>query len=302
MGGGRMDQHGICALCGSSGELKLSHIIPKFVFRYLKKDSFTGRMRMTSNPNVPIQDGDKVYLLCGPCEELFSGKETYFSNAIYRPFKENGFSRLVYESNNLHYFITSVNWRTLYLDLIGFIEEEDEENKITNKQLESLKKAEETMRAYLLGDRIDLDGIENHIFFFDTVKSIKGADLLSNPHILVQGSAFGYTVIAKEFDSIYVFANLTGAIIVTIIKKAKKEKWKNTFVKRKSGKIMAPQFTNSPVFSELFYLQEQRDKYFKQMSENQRELINAKVIRDKDRFKESGTYQRFIKDASIETD
>ncbi|MEW4226411.1 hypothetical protein [Rossellomorea marisflavi] len=293
-----MDHHGICALCKNSEELKLSHIIPKFVFRYLKKDSFTGKMRMVSNPNISVQDGDKAYLLCAACEELFSGKETYFSNAIYRPFKEKGFSRLNYDNNNLHYFITSVNWRTLYLDLNGFIEEEDTENRISSKHLETLKIAEERMRSYLLNNRNDLDIIENHIFFFDTVKSIKGEEL-NDPHSLVQGSAYGYTVISKESDSIYVFANLTGAIIVTIIKKSKKENWRNTFVKKESGRIRAPQISNSPVFSELLYVEEERNNSFSQMSEKQKELIRSKVINNLDKFKESGSYNRAKKDSSI---
>ncbi|WP_191559403.1 hypothetical protein [Metabacillus idriensis] len=296
-----MDLQNRCALCGNQAELKLSHIIPKFVFRYLKKDSFTGRMRMTSDPNRAVQDGDKIYLLCGTCEGLFSKNETYFSNTIYRPFKEGGFNGLKYDKDSLYFFITSVNWRTLYLDLIEFCEDKDEENKATVKQLELLKKAEEIMRSYLLGERSDLDNIENHIFFFDTVKSMEGPETLRNPHVLVQGSAFGYTVLANEHDAIYVFANLTGAIIVTIIKKAKKEKWKNTFVKRESGKIKVPQFTNSPVFSELFYWQEQRDKYLEQMSEKQRNIINEKIINDQDGFEKSGTYKRFIKDTYIET-
>ncbi|REK71975.1 hypothetical protein DX130_19980 [Paenibacillus paeoniae] len=38
-----------CALCGKIAKLEESHIIPKFVFRYLKKDSFTGRLRVDIN-------------------------------------------------------------------------------------------------------------------------------------------------------------------------------------------------------------------------------------------------------------
>lgn len=296
-----MVQQNKCALCDKTAELKLSHIIPKFVFRYLKKDSFTGRMRRTSDPNRSVQDGDKMYLLCEECEGLFSKNETYFSNAIYRPFKEHGFSGTKYEEDQLHRFITSVNWRTLYLDLIGFIEDKDEQNKLTEKQLDLLKNAEAIMRDYLLGERRDIDNIENHIFFFDTVKSVKGNESIKNPHVLVQGSAFGYTVISHEYDAIYVFANLTGIIIVTIIKKAKKEKWRNTFVKRSSGKIKATQYTNSLVFSELFYLQEQREKYLEQMSEKQRHQIQEKIINNPEGFKNSGTYERFIKDSNIKS-
>lgn len=295
-----MNNHTECALCGEMAELKLSHIIPKFVFRYLKKDSFTGRMRIVSDPNKPVQDGDKMYLLCENCEGLFSVNETHFSNKIYRPFKENGFNGAKYDGDWLHYFITSVNWRTLYLDILGFIEGNDDENKITDEQLQTLLKVEDIMRAYLLGKRRDLNNIENHIFFFDTIKSVESTVDLSNPHSLIQGSAFGYTVLNKEFDSIYVFANLTGVIIVTIIKKSKKERWKNTFVKKEPGKIKIPQSSNSLVFSELFYIQEQRATYLDGMSEKQREMLINKIITLQKDFKKSGTYKRLIKDANIE--
>lgn len=289
-----------CALCENVDELKLSHIIPKFVFRYLKKDSFTGRMRNVSNPNQAVQDGDKMYLLCGKCEELFSQRETPFSNKIFHPFKANGFNGLSYDGNWLQYFIVSVNWRTLYLDLKGFVENSDKENGIDEKDLKLLIKTEKVMRDYLLGFRSDLSSIENHIFFFDDIKSIDSSAEINNPHRLIQGSAFGYTVLTKDPKCIYVFANLTGVIIVTIIKRATDEKWKNTYVKQRDGKIRVTQQVKSPIFSELFYIQDQREKYLNKMSEKQKQQIIDKVIDAGESFKESGSYKRFLKDQKIE--
>lgn len=288
-----------CALCGNEDELELSHIIPKFVFRYLKKDSFTGRLRNISNPNKAVQDGDKMYLLCGNCEGLFNQRETPFSNKFFREFKADGFNGLKYDGDWLHYFITSVNWRTLYLDLKGFIEDNDEGNVIDEKDLKLLIKAEQVMRDYLLGHRKDLSSIENHIFFFDDIKSIDSSKDLDSPHRMIQGSAFGYTVITKDPKGIYVFANLTGVIIVTIIKKASKEKWRNSYVKPEPGIIKVPQQVSSPIFSELFYLQEQREKYLNQMSEKQKQQIMDKVIDAGENFEKSGSYKRFVKDQEI---
>lgn len=57
-----------CALCRENKELELSHIVPKFVIRYLKKTS-TGAIRNMENPNKIAQDGEKHYLLCGDCED-----------------------------------------------------------------------------------------------------------------------------------------------------------------------------------------------------------------------------------------
>ncbi|WGV57744.1 hypothetical protein QIH01_19935 [Brevibacillus brevis] len=290
---------GTCALCKKQAELKLSHIIPKFVFRYLKKDSFTGRLRRISDPNVPQQDGDKLEMLCGECEGRFSLNETHFANKMYSPFKKDGFHGLPYEGNWLHYFITSVNWRTLVLDIEAFENDDDEKGKITDKQLANLKRHEEIMRSYLLGQRKDIFSIENHIFFFDTIKSAGSNVAQLNPYSILHGSGFGYTVI-NDSGATYVFANLTGIIIVSIIKKHSLERWKNTYVKLDSGKIKVPQMVdNSPIFSELFFLAEQREEFIRGLSDKQREQLLAKIENDPEGFKASGTYKRKMEDQRL---
>jgi hypothetical protein len=298
--GGKMEAViGQCALCGQEKELKLSHIIPKFVFRFLKKDSYTGKMRNLSNPNVPLQDGDKKYLLCGECEERFSKNETKFSIQVFFPFKQEEIIEFKYDGNWLAHFITSVNWRTLYLDIPGFENHEDEQNLINEKQILVLKKAEETMRQYLLGNRLTLDSIENHIYFFENVQKASKAFNELRPHSMVHGGIFGYTVLSRT-GGIYVFANLLGVIIVTIITKDKHDKWKNTFVKNEAGKIKKPQQASSPVFNEFSYVNSQRVDGFTSLSEKQRQGIVNKIQQNPERFKESASFKRIIKDRNIE--
>lgn len=69
---------GKCALCGEDKELQLSHIIPKFIGKYLKNTSI-GNIRSHENPNRIAQDIEKHYMLCHDCEELFSASERYFA-------------------------------------------------------------------------------------------------------------------------------------------------------------------------------------------------------------------------------
>ncbi len=73
-----------CALCGNEAELELSHTVPKMAVRTLKKTAI-GNIRSTENPNKTIQDSEKLYMLCGDCEDLFSEKETWFANKIFHP-------------------------------------------------------------------------------------------------------------------------------------------------------------------------------------------------------------------------
>jgi len=59
-----------CALCGADPEagLRLSHVVPSFVFLRLKDTAVTGGLRAAGTPNLRRQDGWKARLLCGECE------------------------------------------------------------------------------------------------------------------------------------------------------------------------------------------------------------------------------------------
>jgi hypothetical protein len=93
-------------------------------------------MRNATNPNVPLQDGDKKYLLCSTCDDLFQKNETKFSNQIFIPFKKEGVVNFKYEDNWLLHFITSVNWRILVEDLPGYEAIRDSCKPLLIKQLE----------------------------------------------------------------------------------------------------------------------------------------------------------------------
>jgi len=52
---------GSCRLCSRARELQLSHIVPAFVYRWLKDLSGTGFLRFGKNPNRREQDGLKDF-------------------------------------------------------------------------------------------------------------------------------------------------------------------------------------------------------------------------------------------------
>ena len=157
-----------CALCQQEKELQLSHIIPKFAGRYLKETSI-GNIRNQENPNRTVQDIEKHYLLCHDCEELFSASERYFSQTIFYPYLRDHEQEFSY-SNQLFYFITSLSWRSLYLDIVNFVRGGDIKIEVLEKMID----ADKVMRKFLLRERDDIGTIENHIFFFDRVASITG--------------------------------------------------------------------------------------------------------------------------------
>jgi hypothetical protein len=63
---------GTCAFCGEHKSLKDSHVLPAFVYRWLRTRSGTGHIRNTENPNRRVQDGLKFPWLCGDCESQFN--------------------------------------------------------------------------------------------------------------------------------------------------------------------------------------------------------------------------------------
>ncbi len=101
-----------CALCDKAKELRISHIVPKFVAKWIKKTSIVGKLRNLENKRV--QDSTKLYLLCEECEQKFSIFENYFADNIFHP-TVNMKSKDVKYDINLLKFIVSVSWRILYL-------------------------------------------------------------------------------------------------------------------------------------------------------------------------------------------
>ncbi|MDO9340623.1 MAG: hypothetical protein Q7T72_08885 [Bacteroidales bacterium] len=128
-----------CKLCHSSTELQLSHIVPKFVYSWMKK-SGTGRFRQLKKLNKPIQDGIKKYLLCEECEKKIAQKEKWFKENLFESYLNAPKTQF---TNNpaLFYFAISVLWRVL----IYF---KDDGNQYYFKK--ELDLAEKEWRAFLL--------------------------------------------------------------------------------------------------------------------------------------------------------
>lgn len=101
-----------CKLCGSNEKLEISHILPKFIFRYQKKTSPTGFIRTTENPNKTVQDGIKTEFLCGKCEDILSVWETKFANEIFYPYQNNPAVKIEY-GKWLSKYLASVSFRVL---------------------------------------------------------------------------------------------------------------------------------------------------------------------------------------------
>ena len=108
---------GTCALCKRENvELKLSHIIPKGVYRRSRTKP-NSHFKNHFHPEEIFQDGEKKYMLCGDCEQFFNSFETpFFNQYLDKYLKQPGFS-LSKTTEKVEFYFLSVAWRVLYDDL-----------------------------------------------------------------------------------------------------------------------------------------------------------------------------------------
>ncbi len=75
-----------CILCGSRTILRLSHVIPKWAFRW-HKDAWNGAVLthlLSRGVVTKQQDGNKHYLMCERCEQHASVTEAYALSVVER--------------------------------------------------------------------------------------------------------------------------------------------------------------------------------------------------------------------------
>ena len=263
-----------CALCKSDKPLVESHIIPKFVSDRIKNNSPTGYLRYPRlGINLRVQDSNKIKMLCDDCEQRFSEAEKNFAEKVFEPYHESGTTSFAY-GPWLSYFISSVNWRTLHFDNISF----HSEKKLADNALNVLDKAETMLADFLLGKRVDIGNMKNHILPMFEITDANSP--LKEPNFYIRVSALDYTFVDPANNGFYVFANLAGVLIFTVIREGRKDIWKNTFVHQNGGFIKQPQRISSPLIYDMVqYLAEcsgvkvsqvQKDKIIESLKANPR--------------------------------
>lgn len=153
---------GNCRLYGTEGELRNSHIMPKFVIDYFKQ---TGSkfLRRFDAPNQRLQDGIKKNYLSHEAEQFFSGKEKWFSEHVFRPFLEKGQSNFQYDEN-LYYFLISVLWR-------GLLHQLELPSIYNDRALDILNEVESDWREYLADESKLLKFPDVNLWLTDNILS-----------------------------------------------------------------------------------------------------------------------------------
>lgn len=247
---------GECRLCRRESTLHAGHIAPRFVFRWLKESS-VGGIRANEVPNRLIQDGPRIQLLCGACEQRFGRWEKLFSErAFLQLHRPTDARKLVPYDDWALKFAVSVSWRTLqFFTERGF-------THLSTDHLEAVKEASETWRRFLLDEVRHPDRFEQHVIVVDAI--VRHSTPKLSPYLN------RYLLRAVDLDivsspsSAFTYTKLCRLMIFGFIAVQRPRDWENTKVHLRKGHLGS---RNPVVPEQLFdYWNAKADKMGKAMN------------------------------------
>ena len=285
-----MKEH--CRLCRQEAELAESHIVPSFVYRWLKESSVTGHFRFGDTINRRVQDGIKTHLLCYDCEGLFAAWENAFAREIFVPLHEDGIMNTY--GPWLLKFSVSVSWRILtyfkeYLDLNHFSED----------LLRSTDDALDVWRDFLLDKRPNPDKHEQHVLAFrGFVADRSDPELPSNFNRYVARSVDIDAACSKT--QAYVYCKMCRILLIGFIEMPHRERWRDTKIHVRNG-TLEKQHYRIPVDIRdfMYYKARKLQKIGRTMSAKQWDKVGKDYERNVDKFPDSEMYSAISQDFAL---
>lgn len=237
---------GKCRLCDNERELRESHIIPSFVFKWLKESSGTGFIRFGHNPNLRIQDGPKHYLLCDVCEGLFSDWEKEFADSIFHPCHE-GSNPPFYYGKWLLKFAVSVSWRVLnfIIDYTGL-------SKFPEVLREKANNALFHWKDFLLDKAPHPSQFEQHMLPLGSVKSFSNIKMPPNVNRYILRTIDSDAAFAGDKEA-FVYSKMGRIVLVGFIEMPHPERWKGTKIHVSKGSLGVRKYSLPSKFGEYFF-------------------------------------------------
>lgn len=282
-----MKKSGICALCKRDRILKESHIIPKFIGKWLKQTSVTGYFRNTLEPNRRAQDITKQELLCGECEQKFSNFEKQFAEKIFKPFHE-GCQSFTYDEWLIKAII-SIQWRII-------LNRKDTISGMSEELLHHLDISQELFRQYLNDEREDYGDYSHHIFFLDTIESLESDIFGDRPNMYFLRS-IDVTIASNGNSTSFIYTKLPGIIINSHITPTNMKGWHNTLI-NKEGTITFPQLCEVEGYGDFLGSRIKESRNY-DISDNQQQKIEDSFKNNSNKFEESKTFIAVHADSNL---
>lgn len=211
-----------CAFCLDDKErLEISHIIPKFFYRWMKSTATTGRMRDGRNMKVPAQDGLKKELLCNICEGSFSLHERYFATDIFSQMtsKDGDIDFESIEWSSFNKFILSLVWRTLYFSANESIINQD----YFQSEIEYFNQVADNIKDYFTSS----NELPLNIYWIPLTKSSVEKGIVEIEDYVYFERSIGLNLIVDDHDNqaTTLYIKIPYAMIVCEINNCEHHKW-----------------------------------------------------------------------------
>ena len=296
---------GDCKLCGRFGELEAGHIIPAFVFRYIRETGLIqgGGLRFAEQPNKVVQDGDKRHWFCRACEGKFSKDEKKFNEKIFKPTNEGHQAQLDYGPELLR-FCVSLSLRTLlrYQEIDHDETERRPISELDEKDQELITRAEMEWKDYLNGNGKSSEKFIHHICIMGRIDS-------SPPNMNVGINKYiqraPHQDILSGKTGVVIYTKIPGIFIFGIIRDDEAWLWNRTQILSSGGTLPGNGTVRLPCwfYTYLNKNAEQHQGMSKLLSERQRERTDQKVHkeaeRDPERLRKSPMFEAIEADERL---
>lgn len=280
-----------CRLCGTPSELQESHVVPAFVYKWLKETSATGYIRFGQNPNKRVQDGYKEYWLCRECEKRLNVWETAFATKVFHPFNEDGGQRIRYQEWLLR-FCMSVSWRTLLmLKSMGL-------DHLSETQRAAADNALATWAKCLLGELPNPGNFEQHLLPLDAIQDTSASDLPPNINRYILRTV-DLDVVRSE-SATFVVTKMSKYFVLGFISVAQPRQWRGTKIHARDGLFGSGEFTVPVQFRDyLFNEAKLYGSTVAKISKNQQQKMDDLMWKNLDRVSKSGSFKAMQHDVQI---
>ena len=200
----------VCRLCEQQAELRNSHIIPRFVGRWLRRTSATDYLSRAqlSGGIRRVQDLTTAKLLCADCEEQISSFETYFAGHVFPPWKD---ARLeaVPQDERIAKFVVSVSLRALWVLW-------DAGDRLTAAHCNELAQLEQEWRGYVVGRPGFAKGPHSHHLIFPN-NELLSQGVAAAPNLLVNHRLTTAFYVYEVFGKTYLTCHMAGLQSISMI-------------------------------------------------------------------------------------
>lgn len=280
-----------CHLCGSSSELQNSHVVPAFVFRWLRDTSGNGHLRSNRSPNRRIQDGPKERWLCLTCEANFNRSETAFANQIFHPYLQASGQRLRYGPWLLH-FCVSVSWRTLH-----YHTQHQEADKFPTHLNQAIEVAESTWRNYLLGNLPHPGEFRQHLVPMDRIESTSGKLSPNINRYLMRAVQID---MCQGGETLFTFTKLGRFMVLGFISEPNTSNWTGSRINANQGTVEPRNYTMPAAF--MGYINDKANSLSgitRSISDRQHAKINDAFVANIDRMAGSDFFSAMSADVEM---